>query len=103
MDLWNRGQFWDAHEAWERPWRAAGRMSAAGQFLQGLILLAAAGVKHEAGAHVSARRLATRGRKRLLGAEVSAAPFDALAFAASVEAWVEGTSATPPPLVLIEP
>ena len=78
------------------------RTSAAGQVLQGLILLAAAGVKHEAGAHASARRLATRGAKRLRGAGVSALPFDALAFAASVEAWAEGARATPPPLVLAE-
>lgn len=42
--LFNAGEYWEAHEAWEVPWRAA---KAAGDpreadYVQGLILLAAA-------------------------------------------------------------
>jgi hypothetical protein len=97
-DLWNRAFFWEAHEAWEGPWRRAGRASAAGRLLQGLILLAAAGVKRETGAHGAARRLAARGAARLRGAP--AAGFDPVRFAADVEAWVAGALPAPPLLRL---
>lgn len=47
-DLFNRGYWWEAHEHWEAAWRAT---SDAGvrQFLRGLIQLAAALIKWEAG------------------------------------------------------
>jgi hypothetical protein len=96
-ELWNRGRFWEAHEAWEEPWRAAGRHTAAGRFLQGLILLAAAGVKRQGGAQAVARRLAARGARRLRDAQPGIG-FDASAFAAEVERWVEGALASPPRL-----
>jgi predicted metal-dependent hydrolase len=97
-ELWNRGRFWEAHEAWEEPWRAAGRHTARGRFLQGLILLAAAGVKRQGGAHAAARRLAARGARRLEAA-AGMPGFDAPAFAAEVERWVEGVRPTPPRLL----
>jgi predicted metal-dependent hydrolase len=96
-ELWNRGRFWEAHEAWEEPWRAAGRHTAAGRLLQGLILRAAAGVKRQGGAETVARRLAARGARCLEGA-AGAPGFDARAFAAEVERWVEGALPAPPRL-----
>jgi predicted metal-dependent hydrolase len=48
LDLFNHGFYWEAHEAWEGLWHAAGRKGAAADFLKGLIRLAAAGVKHRA-------------------------------------------------------
>lgn len=45
MDLWNHGYYWEAHEAWEGLWHAAGRAGPVGALLKGLIRLAAAGVK----------------------------------------------------------
>lgn len=45
FDLFNHGYYWEAHEAWEALWHAAGRRGPVGLFLQGLIRLAAAGVK----------------------------------------------------------
>jgi hypothetical protein len=101
-ELWNRGRYWEAHEAWEEPWRAAGRHSAAGRFLQGLILLAAAGVKRQGGAQAVARRLAARGARRLRDAHFVAG-FDAATFAAEVERWVEGVAPVPPRLRHSEP
>jgi hypothetical protein len=98
-ELWNRGRYWEAHEAWEAPWRAAGRHSAAGRFLQGLILLAAAGVKRQGGAQAVARRLAARGARRLRAAD-GVPGFDAPAFAADVQRWVDGAAPTPPRLRL---
>jgi hypothetical protein len=99
-DLWNHAFFWEAHEAWEEIWRAVGRRTRAGSFLQGLILLAAAAVKREIGAPGPASRLAARGAGRLREAGVSQPPFDAPAFAEAVETWVRGTRAEPPLLRL---
>ncbi len=45
LDLFNHGYYWEAHELWEALWHAYGRRGAAACFLQGLIHLAAAGVK----------------------------------------------------------
>jgi hypothetical protein len=45
LDLFNHGYYWEAHEAWEGLWHAAGREGTTAEFLKGLIKLAAAGVK----------------------------------------------------------
>jgi hypothetical protein len=45
IDLFNHGFYWEAHEAWESLWHAAGRRGDVANFLKGLIKLAAAGVK----------------------------------------------------------
>ena len=45
IDLFNHGYYWEAHEAWESMWHACGRKGLSGDFLRGLIHLAAAGVK----------------------------------------------------------
>ncbi len=45
VDLFNHGYYWEAHEVWEGLWHAAGRAGVTGDFLRGLIKLAAAGVK----------------------------------------------------------
>jgi hypothetical protein len=45
LDLFNHGYYWEAHEAWEALWHAAGRRGPTADFLKGLIKLAAAGVK----------------------------------------------------------
>lgn len=45
VDLFNSGFYWEAHEAWEAAWIAAGRKGVVADFLKSLIKLAAAGVK----------------------------------------------------------
>jgi len=45
IDLFNLGYYWEAHEEWERLWRATGAETTVGRFLKGLIKLSAAGVK----------------------------------------------------------
>jgi uncharacterized protein len=45
VDLFNFGYYWEAHEVWEGVWHACGRTGTAGNFIKGLIKLAAAGVK----------------------------------------------------------
>jgi len=60
FDLFNHGYYWEAHEAWESLWHAAGRRGAVATLLKGLIKLAAAGVKirqgRADGAHTHAVR-----------------------------------------------
>jgi uncharacterized protein len=46
IDLFNHGFYWEAHEAWESLWHAAGRAGAVADFVKALIQLAVAGVKH---------------------------------------------------------
>lgn len=43
--LFNGGYYWEAHEAWEGLWHAAGRRGPIADLLKALIKLAAAGVK----------------------------------------------------------
>jgi uncharacterized protein len=60
IDLFNHGFYWEAHEAWEALWHAAGRTGAAADFLKGLIKLAAAGVKAREGRAAGVRQHAQR-------------------------------------------
>ena len=60
IDLFNHGFYWEAHEAWEALWHAAGRRGAAADFLKGLIKLAAAGVKLREGRVAGVRQHAAR-------------------------------------------
>jgi len=56
-DLYNRGFWWEAHEAWERIWHLAGRLSAERTALQGLIQLANAHLKLHMGRAEAVPRL----------------------------------------------
>jgi predicted metal-dependent hydrolase len=65
VDLYNLGFFWEAHEAWEAPWRAAAHESAQRRFLQGLIQCAAACLKARVGQPIASQRLSARALTRL--------------------------------------
>jgi len=60
IDLFNYGYYWEAHEVWEGLWHTHNREGITADFLQGLIKLAAAGVKirqeTDSGASTHARR-----------------------------------------------
>lgn len=60
VDLFNHGYYWEAHEAWESLWHAAGRRGATADWLKGLIKLAALAVKIREGNASGARRHAQR-------------------------------------------
>ena len=49
IDLYHQGYLWESHEAWEPFWRAAGRFTLEGIFLQALIRNSAALLKFRAG------------------------------------------------------
>ncbi len=60
IELFDRGYYWEAHEAWERLWIAAGRTGVVGDLLSGLIKLAAAGIKIRQGLAPQASRLGAK-------------------------------------------
>jgi uncharacterized protein len=63
IDLFNAGYYWEAHEAWEAVWVAAGRRGVVADFLKALIKLAAGGVKIREGTPAGARRHLRRARE----------------------------------------
>ncbi len=73
IDLFNHGYYWEAHEAWEALWHAAGRKGQVADFLKGLIKLAAAGVKAREGNPRGVERHACRAEELL--ATVKSAQF----------------------------
>lgn len=89
IDLLNRGFYWEAHEAWEAVWGAAGRAGPVADFFKGLIKLAAAGVKWREGNPAGARRHARRARE--LFARVRAATGGSLYFGLSLDELVACT------------
>lgn len=60
VDLFNAAYLWEAHEAWEAVWHAAGHATPVGRFLQGLIQTAAALLQHHRGTREGHRRLHAR-------------------------------------------
>lgn len=95
VDLFNAGYYWEAHEAWEGLWRAAGRRTETGRFLQGLIQLCAALVKHAMDAPRPALRLARRGSETLRSAAGPRLGIDGVALAAAVRDRVAGHGSRP--------
>jgi hypothetical protein len=65
VDLLNHGYWWEAHEALEALWVAAGRHTPEGRFLQGLIQLGVAMLKRHQHMQGAARRLASDGLAKL--------------------------------------
>jgi hypothetical protein len=84
IDLFNHHYWWEAHEALEQCWVAAGRTTETGLFLQGLIQIAVACLKFEQGFTDVARRMAEegldkfpRGREEMLGVDLGKLKSDA--------------------------
>lgn len=65
VDLFNHGYWWEAHEAWETVWHTTNKEACYGQFLQGLIQIAAAFIKLKLHEKKGKTVLYTRGMKRL--------------------------------------
>jgi uncharacterized protein len=70
IDLFNHGYYWEAHEAWEALWHAAGRRGPTADLLKGLIKLAGAGVKSREGRPAGVRKHAARAAELLAAATV---------------------------------
>jgi uncharacterized protein len=74
VDLYNNGFFWEAHEAWEAPWRTAEQAGGQRLFLQGLIQCSAACLKARVGQPIAAKRLSERGLIRLTRVQIECGP-----------------------------
>jgi hypothetical protein len=72
-DLFNHGFYWEAHEAWESLWHAAGRQGPIAAWLKALIKLAAACVKAREGNPAGVARHARRAQE-LLGEVTKSLP-----------------------------
>jgi hypothetical protein len=92
IDLYNRGYYWEAHEAWESLWHACGRNGPTADFLRALIRLAAAGFKvregrpngclrHAAAAAGILGGLAAEAGQRFMGLDLAALADQAAAIA----------------------
>lgn len=66
VDLFNHGYWWEAHEAWEAVWLAAGRDTGHGTFIQGLIQLAGSQLKRFTNVSRGAQMLTETGVAKLL-------------------------------------
>ncbi len=66
IDLFNHGYWWEAHEALEAVWIAAGRTTETGYFIQGLIQIAVAQLKQQQGFTDVARNMAAEGLDKML-------------------------------------
>jgi hypothetical protein len=74
LDLFNHGYYWEAHEAWESLWHAAGHTGPIAVLLKALIKLAAAGVKSREGNAAGVRRHARRAAELFRSAAESHQP-----------------------------
>jgi hypothetical protein len=72
LDLFNHGFYWEAHEAWESLWHAAGRRGRTADFLKGLIKLAAGGVKAREGRSAGVKQHGERAVELFSGVRAAA-------------------------------
>jgi uncharacterized protein len=86
LELFNRGEFFDAHEVLEDVWRAA--PPAEKKFLQGLIQVAVGLHHHSRGNVVGARSLLTRAQRNLSAYPALHGGIDLAGLRAQVERWV---------------
>jgi uncharacterized protein len=93
IELFDAGYYWEAHEAWEGLWNAAGRQGAVADFLKALIQFAVVGVKVREGRLDGAKTHAARAAELLRGPD-PAAGFDM----AALIAHAEELAAEPPPM-----
>ena len=102
IELFNRGEFFEAHEVLEDVWRTA--PSPEKLFLQGLIQISVAFVHHSRGNIVGARSLLRRACKNLSGYPAACAGIDLRALILAAEGWRTALEAnsTPPAFLKIE-
>ena len=95
IDLLNHGYWWEAHEALEAVWIAAGRHTETGLFLQGLIQVAAAHLKRFQGLNDVAKRMAVSGLDKMKGIKGVYLGIDVVAFRSAVESYCSSDNQMP--------
>lgn len=99
IDLFNHAYWWEAHEALETVWIAAGRHSRTGLFIQGLIQIAVAHLKNHQDFTGVAQRMARSGLDKMAPVKGIFLGIDTGKFRKDVRDWMAGRRTTP---VLIE-
>ncbi|MEJ2760214.1 MAG: DUF309 domain-containing protein [Gammaproteobacteria bacterium] len=102
VDLFNHGYWWEAHEAWEACWIAAGKTSPTGLFLQGLIQVAAACLKKHQGYDDAALILAGDGLAKFPDRVLTLLGIDTASFKSALQDFFAGKSAEQPRIYLSE-
>ena len=100
VDLFNHGFWWEAHEAWERCWIAAGRTTETGLFLQGLIQTAAACLKKHQGQEQAAQRLAVEGLDKFPAADKMLLGIDTSRLKSGLKGYFSGKTGSYPLIIL---
>lgn len=104
LELFNRGEFFEAHEVLEDVWRAA--PAGEKKFLQGLIQVAVGLHHHSRGNLAGTRSLLARAHRNLSGYPAQHGGIDLAGLRRQVERWVgaleEGRSAPARPSIEIE-
>lgn len=101
VDLFNHGYWWEAHEAFEGLWHAAGRSGERARFVQALIHLSAACLNRRRGHEPAARRQATRATRGLQETpDARYMGLDVPRLAEEIRAWRDDPEAPPPGLAL---
>ena len=99
IDLFNHGYYWEAHEVWEGLWNACGRRGAVSAFFQGLIALAAAGLKVRLGNVRGVTGHAKRAAQLFDSTATAADPCEARYMGLDLQAllgWADDIAARPP-------
>jgi hypothetical protein len=96
IELFDRGYCWEAHEAWEGLWHAAGRRGPIADFLKALIQFAVVGVKVREGRLDGAKAHALRAAELLRPLDPSLFPLDIAALVRRAEEIAAKPPATPP-------
>jgi predicted metal-dependent hydrolase len=102
--LFDRGEFWEAHECWEELWRRCDAPER--DYLKGLIQFAAVNYHLLRGNRAGARRLLDTGARHLSQSSAEAWPFDTghlLAVAAVMAAKLDAGRMVAPTQLRLEP
>lgn len=95
IDLFNHGYWWEAHEALESVWIAAGRKTQAGFFIQGIIQVAVAHLKRHQRFHDVAQRMAHDGLEKMLEISGIYLGIDTRQFREDVKRYFAGNDKNP--------
>ena len=98
IDLFNHGYWWEAHEAFEPVWTAAGKQTETGLFLQGLIQIAVASLKNLQGQTEVGKRMARSGIDKIRRREGIYLGIDVARLCREVKRFFENVD--PPPVII---
>ena len=95
IDLFNHGYWWEAHEALEAVWIAAGIETETGLFIQGLIQIAVAHLKRFQGFNDMTKRMAADGLDKMKHIKGIFMGIDVAAFRSAVESYCANENQPP--------